>query len=129
MVSLIGQNLVGGGQALSGLPRAAESVPAAAPSVPTIPSDTAIDIPNTDALRAVDVQQQRAEAYKQAIDQALPRFFYPVSDVKFTIFKENGQYITKFTNIISGQTTQIPEPELLQQISDIGGLSFVNAMV
>ena len=123
MVSIIGQNFTaGGGQgaALAGLPqRAADPTPTeiATTSATQVATGKAVVTPDLDNAQMIDQLQKRAEAFKQGIAKALPEFFYPVSHVKFTIFKEGGQYITKFTNIISGQTTQIPEPELLQKIS------------
>lgn len=66
--------------------------------------------------------ERRSEAMRQALSAVLPKFFYPVTDVRFTIYKDSsGQYITKFTNIVSGEVSQIPEPDLLNMLG--GGLA------
>lgn len=65
--------------------------------------------------QASQLEEQRVQALKQAVTAVLPKFFYPVSDVRFTIFKDlSGQLVTKFTSLVTGETSQIPEPELLQ---------------
>lgn len=43
---------------------------------------------------------------------------FVVSDRRFTIFKDaNGQYVTRYTDLRSGQITYVPEPELLRRRS------------
>ena len=56
------------------------------------------------------------EAAKQIITD-----FYPISDTRFTIFKDgSGQYITRVTNMRDGTMTLYPEATLLSQSG--GGL-------
>ena len=40
---------------------------------------------------------------------------FPISEVRFTIFKDasSGKFVTRFTNMVDGTVTQIPEPELV----------------
>ena len=83
-----------------------------------------VSIPNDQVTQ--DLQTRRTDALRQAISESLPRFFMPVSDVRFTIFKDSGgQFITRFTNIVSGEVSQVPEPQLMDMISNsgIGGTS------
>lgn len=78
--------------------------------------------PVVTAANTQEMTERRSEALRQALSAVLPKFFYPVTDVRFTIFKDSsGQYITKFTNIISGEVSQIPEPDLLNMLG--GGLA------
>lgn len=50
-----------------------------------------------------------AEAAKRIITE-----FYPISDTRFTIFKDgSGQYITRFTNLRDGTVTFYPEREIV----------------
>lgn len=123
MINLINQGLGGGGQVgLGTTPKPAE-VPLPLP-VHTAPQ-VALPLPqpaqvNDQAIQ--DIQRKRADLLRQSIAEALPRFFMPVSDVKFTIYKDStGQYITRFTNLVSGEIQQIPEPELLNMLTSGGG--------
>lgn len=69
------------------------------------------------------LDEQRMEALKQAVAAVLPRFFFPVTDVRFTMFKDpSGQIVTKFTSLVTGEVSQIPEPELLKSFSGSGSL-------
>jgi len=78
-----------------------------------LPAASSEEITAPDPQDARRVQLQRAaENYKA---------FFPVGDVRFTIYKEAGQYITRFTSLISGKVTQIPEPELLASMERSNG--------
>lgn len=127
MINTVNVGIAGGGQvALGGLPQRSADIPQqpvnTAPQV-TLPQPSSFGTPvaSTEAQLA-DLGRERTEALKRSIAEALPRFFYPVSDVRFTLFKDStGQMITRFTNIISGETSQIPEPQLMNMLSG-GGL-------
>ncbi|MBI1275715.1 hypothetical protein GC177_07060 [bacterium] len=58
---------------------------------------------------------------KEVVEQAALKFasqtFYPVSSVRFTIYKaSNGEYVTRFTNLLDGSVNYVPEPELMQNL-------------
>jgi hypothetical protein len=122
MMNTINTGIGGLGQtALSGLPQKSPEVALPVNTAPQI----ALPLPKVETPAASDEMdvliQQRTDAIKEAITASLPRFFMPVSDVRFTIYKDStGQYITRFTNIVSGETTQVPEPQLMNMISTTG---------
>jgi type II secretory pathway pseudopilin PulG len=64
-------------------------------------------------IDAAKAEQRRFEAVQKAAQQiANP---YVVGDQRFTIYKDaTGQYITRFTSLIDGKVTYIPEPQLLK---------------
>lgn len=73
-----------------------------------------------------DQEQARFEAVRRAA-QAVASNPFPVSDVRFTIYKEfnNNEiaFVTRFTSLESGEVTTIREPKLLAAASaDIGTL-------
>lgn len=116
MVGSIGQNFGGGGVAQGvpvAVPQRSESVPLPLPGSQRNATPTPAPAPVTEQ-NAQDLQARRMEAFRQSVNEALPRFYYPVSDVRFTIYKDSaGQYVTSVTNIISGERSQIPEPVIL----------------
>lgn len=126
MVNLINQSFGGGQIAISNpSPKAVELPPPVASSVPQPVQVQPTQVSDQAIAEGIS---RRTEALKESISAALPRFFSPVSEVRFTIYKDtSGQYITKFTNISSGATSQVPEPELLSMIAGngISGGSFI----
>ena len=134
MVDLINAN-VGGGAAHAvfnslSSKSADVALPAAASQVsipqPAQQAQAVASIPNDIATQ--DLLQKRTSALKEAITAALPLFFYPVSNVRFTIYKEAGQFVTNVTNIVTGEKTKISEPQILSS-SDIGdGSNFVRTI-
>lgn len=68
--------------------------------------------------------QQAEEARFEAIQQAARAYadIYAVSDVKFTIYRgPTGEYITRYTNLQTGEVRQIPEQDLLELLASRGG--------
>jgi hypothetical protein len=60
-----------------------------------------------------DAEDRRLARVEQAARQVFAEF-YPISDTRFTIFKDgSGQYITRFTNLKDGTVSYYPEPSLL----------------
>lgn len=122
MVNLISQGFGGGGQVALGTtpPKSAEvALPLPVNTAPSVPQQ--VQVAQVSDQTIEDIILKRTDSLKQSISAALPRFFSPVSEVRFTIYKDpSGQYITKFTNIASGATSQVPEPELLSMIAGNG---------
>jgi hypothetical protein len=59
----------------------------------------------------------RKEVVEQAAQQFASQTFYPLSSVRFTIYKSsNGEYVTRFTNLQDGSVNYVPEPELMQNL-------------
>ena len=122
MVNLIGQNFGGGGQvALGSLPAKPAEIALPLPSVPTALQHVQVQTAHVSDQAIQEAMQEKTKSLKQTIAAVLPRFYSPVGDVRFTIFKDaSGQYITKITNIFSGESTQVPEPKILEMISTSG---------
>ena len=73
-----------------------------------------------------DPEQSRLDALKKASRSAIRSF--PVSDQRFTIYKEfaigdvsSATFVTRFTNLETGEVTLIREPELLMSFSKESG--------
>lgn len=65
---------------------------------------------------APDAEKAREAFIQKASENYRSAFFYPISDVKFTIYKDStGQYVTRFTNLIDGKVTHVPEPEVISR--------------
>lgn len=134
MVDLINASVGGGaGQAVSftgfsSKSSADTSLPAAT-SQASVPQSNVQTTPDDQATQ--NLLAKRMTALKDAITAALPLFFYPLGTERFTIYKApSGQYITSVTDIRTGQTKEIAEPELMNKISNIGdGLSFIDTSV
>ncbi|MBN8531064.1 MAG: hypothetical protein J0L97_04290 [Alphaproteobacteria bacterium] len=46
--------------------------------------------------------------------QQFAKFSYPVSDTRFTIFRDqSGQFVTRFTNLQTGKISYYPEQDML----------------
>ncbi len=58
----------------------------------------------------------------EAVKLAAKSFNYPLGDKKFTIYKDKGQYVTRFTSLVDGSVSYFPEPELLAKGSSAGAL-------
>lgn len=74
-----------------------------------------VEIPAVDKNEQIrpDTEDRRFARVEQAARQVAADF-YPVSDTRFTIFKDgSGRYITRFTNLKDGSVTFYPEPNLL----------------
>ena len=100
------------------------ALPAAASSVSmpqaSAQAQTSIDIPNDSVTQ--ELLQKRTSALKEAISASLPKFFYPVSDVRFTIYKDSsGEYNVAVTNIRTGAKSLITYPQIADQFAEIGG--------
>ena len=122
MVNLINASVGGGQAALGGLTQKSAEVALPIRSAPQAAAPVPASVPNE---QVADLLQKRTAAFRDAISQSLPKFFFPVSDVRFTIYKnDGGQFVTQVTNIISGETTNISEPEILQG-ANIGRSGFV----
>jgi hypothetical protein len=66
-----------------------------------------------DSVTAVTVDARRA-AVEQAAKSFAAETFYPLSSVRFTIYKgANGEYITRFTNLQDGTVRTVPEQDIL----------------
>lgn len=75
-------------------------------------------LPPVGSPNAGDADAGEAKRYEQVAQasQELARDFYPVSDKRFTIFKDtSGQYITRYTSLRDGTVTYVPEQRLLQK--------------
>lgn len=71
--------------------------------------------------------EQAKISYLEKASAAYRAFFYPMGEVKFTIYKDStGQYITRFTSLIDGTVTHIPEQNILDSMSrltaDVGSV-------
>ncbi len=65
--------------------------------------------------------RQRAQSDAGSVEQRLALLkrlanLYAVSDTRFTIYKQNGEYYTRITNLRDGRVTTVPEPTLLTQL-------------
>lgn len=63
-------------------------------------------------------EQARYEAVKKAAEKIVLVDLYPVSDVRFTIYKDKGTdgemtFFTRFTSLRDGKVTVIPESRVL----------------
>jgi hypothetical protein len=127
MVDLVNAGLGGGaGQAVGHSHFSKTPTAALLAATPQFSVPQRVQIQTPDGRATQELQQRRMVAMKDSISASLPKFFYPVSDVRFTIYKDSsGQFITSFTNIITGQKTEISEPDLMAQLSDLSGSSFV----
>lgn len=77
---------------------------------------------------AKEAEQRRFEAVQKAARSVAND--YVVSDTRFTIYKgADGQYITRFTSLISGQVTYIPEPDLLSKSGNSAATQALNIEV
>lgn len=63
-----------------------------------------------------NVEEARVEAIRTAAEYSAVSF-YPISDVRFTIYKElsagESIYVTRFTSLKDGRVTVVPERTLL----------------
>lgn len=84
-----------------------------------------VALPNPNAgksqqVTAASIDNARAELVVMAA-RTVSNYFV-VSDVKFTIFKDNqGTFVTKFTNLQDGSVSYYPEQELFRLYSQISG--------
>jgi len=72
--------------------------------------------------------EARFAAIKQAAEQISSRIQFPVSDVRFTIYKDKAPgsedkfvYVTRFTSLRDGRVTIVPEPDLLANVGKASG--------
>lgn len=82
-----------------------------APVQVSLPIDVppAVDIPTT--------QEQARFAEVKAASQAVARNPYPISDQRFTIFKDiAGDYVTRFTSLVDGSVKYFPEKTLFEYV-------------
>lgn len=79
-----------------------------------------------DSVTQVQQVKDLPEAEKQRLDTVIKaahsfRNSFVVSDLKFTIFKDNsGQFITRFTSLKDGSVKYVPEPDILQFMENAG---------
>lgn len=98
--------------------KAASYMPAAQQSVPEVQDSGA----EQEQVESKDFDNARAEMVVKAA-HTISNYFV-VSDVKFTIFKNNaGSYVTKFTNLRDGSVTYYPEQEVLKMYTKLSGQS------
>lgn len=96
------------------LPRASVDVPKTkeAQRPKEAPVVEKVNLPAAEDARE-DFVRHAAESYKT---------LFPIRDMRFTIFKDSsGQYITRFTNLVDGSVTHIPEPELIKTYNHLNG--------
>lgn len=93
----------------------------ALPSLKTAAAPVQIDIP-------VEVQTQAVERTKvtlaevQQASQIVASNPYPVSDQRFTIFKDiAGDYVTRFTSLVDGSVEYYPQKGLFELAQIIKG--------
>ena len=71
------------------------------------------------AVEETEIRPQMEERRFARVAEAAKRIiteFYPISDTRFTIFKDgSGQYVTRVTNMRDGSVTFYPEPQLLSR--------------
>lgn len=66
-----------------------------------------------------DAENQRMASLRRAAENVNP---YPLGNMRFTIYKDmSGQYITRFTSLIDGKVTYIPEPNVMSWLNSGGG--------
>lgn len=98
-----------------------ETVRIAKPEVTVLETVQAPEVTQED----INITPQQAEdARFEAIRQAAQAYvdIYAVSNVKFTIFRgANGEYITRYTNLQTGEVRQIPEQDLLDLMASRSG--------
>ncbi len=84
------------------------------PSIPQPTNATAdVVVQNQQVTDLPKAEQQRLDTVIRAAQSF--QNSYAVSDLKFTIFKDNsGQYITRFTSLKDGSVKYVPEPDILQ---------------
>jgi hypothetical protein len=68
-------------------------------------------------LNLKDAQHEASIAIERRLE-LLKRIanLYAVSDTRFTIYKQNGEYYTRITNLRDGKVVTIPEPSLLTKL-------------
>lgn len=71
-----------------------------------------------------DTLNPKAQENKRfaVVQKAAVAMTYAVSDLRFTIYREEGQYITRFTSLRDGTVSIVPEPALLAQVGSGGGV-------
>lgn len=82
---------------------------------------------------AKDPEEARFDAVKKAAEreaQTISQAQFPVSDVRFTIYREklagsgDFQYITRVTSLRDGEVTVIPERDMFADLYEQGGVYF-----
>ncbi len=76
--------------------------------------------------RSVEAQGNFDLARIKAIREALANM-YAVSDVRFTIYKQNGESYTRITSLRDGNVHTIPEPDIIS-MGGGGAGSFVETV-
>jgi hypothetical protein len=108
-----------------GVPTVRASVPVkqevALPSLKKAAAPVQIDVP-------VEVQTQAVERPKvtfaevQQASQIVASNPYPVSDQRFTIFKDiAGDYVTRFTSLVDGSVEYYPQKGLFELVQILKG--------
>lgn len=87
-------------------------------------------LPEPPAAAEVEIDLEATEQRRfERVERATTEFFnefFAVSDTTFSIYKDaSGQFITRFTSLRDGSVTFIPEPDLLQFLSNRGGGSTI----
>lgn len=65
---------------------------------------------------ARDADEARYEALKRAAAEAASIDIYVVGDTRFTIYKDQGVYFTRFTSLRDGSVHIVPERELFSRL-------------
>lgn len=119
-VKLVDISNISGGSIGGGVPKA---------SAPAIPVKVDVPLPSLQRPRASEVDlpidvpstsfKSDEERYVEvkAASQAVLTNPYPVSDKRFTIFKDlAGDYVTRFTSLVDGSVQYFPEKTLFEYV-------------
>lgn len=104
------------GSAGGGVPRVSVPVKPTTPlpslQRPKVEFSLPVDVPTAE-LPSTAEQARFAEV--RAAAQAVARNPYPISDQRFTIFKDiAGDYVTRFTSLVDGSVKYYPEKTLFE---------------
>lgn len=77
-------------------------------------SNELVRVPAVEQADLKRLDEKRLADMKRVIERNSFKDTYAVRDNSFTIFKdENGQYVTRFTDLRDGSVTYVPEKEVL----------------
>ncbi|MCC7259553.1 MAG: hypothetical protein IT567_00810 [Alphaproteobacteria bacterium] len=109
------------GGAAAGKGASADVIRVAKPDVAVSESVPAPEVAQEDiSITPQQAEDARFEAIKQAAQAYVD--IYAVSNVKFTIYRgAGGEYITRYTNLQTGEVRQVPEQDLLDLMATQSG--------
>jgi hypothetical protein len=75
-----------------------------------------VKIGQVEQLDFKKADERRFNAIRKTVERETVAGSFLLSDSRFTIFKDSkaGQYITRFTNMVNGAVTYVPEPDILK---------------